>query len=165
MKPAWWHALVIRVREAVAFMRCAASIVFSLVLPAFLLGADVGAVFEPVRQKSHVETVRINHSEYTINVGGTVDMDNTTTRLYETFQIAFQNNISLTVANTGNSIVKNPRVITGGKRRWWCIEELLNEILQGAASDQEKVLLIWDFVRKNRHHDDPIFKATNSMTL
>lgn len=139
------------------FMRYATSIVFGLVLPSFLLGAEVAAVFEPVRSKSHVETVRANRAEYTIDVGGTVDMENTTTRLYETFQIAFQNNVSLTVANTGDSIVKNPRVITGGRRRWWCMEELLKEILQGAANDQEKALLIWDFVRKNRHHDDPIF--------
>jgi hypothetical protein len=139
------------------FMRHATFILFGLVLPSFLLGADVAAVFEPVRTKSRAETVRANHAEYTIDVGGTVDMDNTTTRLYETFQIAFQNNVLLTIANTGDSIVKNPRVITDGKRRCWCMEELLKEILQGATNDQEKALRIWDFVRKNRHHDDPIF--------
>jgi hypothetical protein len=67
-------------------------------------------------------------------------MENTTTRLYETFQIAFQNNVSLTVANSGDSIVKNPRISTGGRRRWWCMEGLLKEILQGAKNDQEKAL-------------------------
>jgi len=84
-------------------------------------------------------------------------MDNTTTRHYETFKIAFQNNVSLTIANTGDVTVVNPRVFTNGKRRWWCMEELLKEILAGAKDDQERALLIWEFVRQNRHHDDPIF--------
>ena len=113
--------------------------------------------FEPVRQKSHTKKIRSSQLEYSINVDGTVDMDNTTTRLYETFKIAFQNNISLTIANTGNTTVKNPRIITNGKRRWWCMEELLREILAEAKNDQEKAFFIYDFVRSNRHHDDPIF--------
>jgi len=113
--------------------------------------------FEPVRQKSHTKKTRSSQLEYSINVDGTVDMDNTTTRLYETFKIAFQNNISLTIANTGNTTVKNPRIITNGKRRWWCMEELLREILAEAKNDQEKAFFIYDFVRSNRHHDDPIF--------
>ena len=37
------------------------------------------------------------------------------------------------------------------------MEELLKEILAGAKDDQENALLIWEFVRQNRHHDDPIF--------
>jgi hypothetical protein len=128
-----------------------------LFLPAALFGGEMTDVFEPVRAKSHVEQVRTDRMNYAVDMGGTVDMDNTTTRLYETFEIAFQNNVSLTIANTGNSIVKNPRVITNGRRRWWCMKELLDEILAGAADDQEKALLIWDFVRRHRHHDDPIF--------
>jgi hypothetical protein len=36
------------------------------------------------------------------------------------------------------------------------MDGLLQETLQGAKNNQEKALLIWDFVRKNRHHDDPI---------
>lgn len=130
---------------------------FASLLPAFAFASDVAAVFKPVQEKSHTETIRASQADYSVDVAGTVDMDNTATRLYETFQIAFQNNLSLTIANTGNTIVKNPRVITNGRRRWWCMEEMLDEILQGAKNDQEEVLLIWDFVRTNRHHDDPIF--------
>ncbi len=138
-------------------IRLTTSLIVSVLLLSFAFGADVPTVFEPIAAKSHVEEIRASRADYSIEVGGTVDMDNTTTRLYETFQIAFQNNLSLTVANTGDSIVKNPRVVTNGERRWWSMEELLGEILQGAKDDQEKALLIWDFVRRHRHHDDPIF--------
>lgn len=128
-----------------------------LCFPSLLLATDVADPFQPLRTKMHVEIVSTPQVHYQINVGGTVDMDNSTTRLYETFEIAFQNNLSLTLANTGRTTVRNPRVITNGKRRWWCMEEMLDEILAGVTDDQEKALRIWDFVRKQRHHDDPIF--------
>ena len=137
--------------------RSTVPVTLTLFLPSLILAGDVAAVFQPVRDKSYVETVCTDSAEYKIDVGGTVDMDNTTTRLYETFQIAFQNNVSLTIANTGDTRVQNPRVITNGQRRWWCIEEMLEEILAGASDDQEKALRIWDFARRHRHHDDPIF--------
>lgn len=102
-------------------------------------------------------TVTSSRREYEITLGGTVDMDNTLTRSYSGFEVAFQPNISLTIANAGNVPVDNPRVVTNDKRKWWSLEELLAEILRGAENDQEKALLIWDFVRKHRHHDNPLF--------
>ena len=137
--------------------RLAASSTLSLLAVSFAFCAEVDQAFEPTTAKSHVEKITASQAEYAIDVGGTVDMDNTTTRLYETFQIAFQNNLSLTIANAGDSIVKNPRVVTNDCRRWWSMEVLLKEILTGEKDDQEKALLIWDFVRRHRHHDDPIF--------
>ncbi|MBN1806820.1 MAG: hypothetical protein JW837_16350 [Sedimentisphaerales bacterium] len=135
---------------------CTASIL--LICTCISSGNENSSVFEPVRQKSHTQKIHSGRLEYSIDMGGTVDMDNTTTRLYATFDIAFQNNISLTMENTGNTTVKNPRIITNDKRRWWCIEEMLDEILADARSDQEKAFFIFDFVRSNRHHDDPIFR-------
>ncbi|MCP4641689.1 MAG: hypothetical protein GY851_14695, partial [bacterium] len=35
--------------------------------------------------------------------------------------------------------------------------ELLKEFTEGATTDQEKIYLIWEHVRQNRHHDDPLF--------
>ena len=119
--------------------------------------SEVFSAFEPIQQKSHIQKIHSSQVEYPINMGGTVDMDNTTTRSYATFDIAFQNNVSLTLANTGITTIHNPRIITNGKRRWWCMEELLNEILAFAKNDQEKAFFIYDFVRNHRHHDDPIF--------
>lgn len=114
-------------------------------------------MFESSAPKERSVRVTTSHREYSIVMRGTADMDNTTTRYYETFEIGFQPNISLTIENTGKTPVVNPRVVTNGKRRWWCMEELLDEILAGAANDQEKALLTWDYVRRHRHHDYPIF--------
>lgn len=132
-------------------------ILFLAALPSICSGQNGPSPFEPMRKRSHVRKISSSRAEYSIDVGGTVDMNNTITRQYETFKIAFQNNVSLTIANTGNTTVTNPRVITNDKRRWWCIEEMLDEILAGAETEQEKAFLIYDFVRKHRHHDDPIF--------
>ena len=132
-------------------------IAFALLLlawPPLGRGSEGLSVFEPVGQRSHTREIRSSRVEYAVDVGGTVDMDNTTTRLYETFRIAFQNNVSLTLANTGNTTVKNPRIITNGKRRWWCMEELLREILAEASNDQEKAFLIYDFVGNAKYFND-----------
>ena len=114
-------------------------------------------MFETSAIKERVVKVRSDRKDYSIRMSGTADMDNTTTRHYETFKIGFQPNVSLTIENTGKTTVENPRVVTNGVRRWWCMEELLAEILAGATNDQEKALLIWDFVRRHRHHDNPVF--------
>jgi len=114
-------------------------------------------MFKTSARKEHVVKVTKGREEYSIHMGGTVDMDSATTRHYENFEIAFQPNISLTIENTGKTLVKNPRVVTNGRRKWWCMEELLKEILAGVRPEQEKALRIWDFANRNRHHDDPIF--------
>jgi len=98
-------------------IRRAALILFVMALPSPGWGWSGLPAFEPVREMCHVRTIRSSRAEYSIDVGGTVDMDNTTTRRYETFEIAFQNNVSLTIANTGSTTVTNPRVITNDKRR------------------------------------------------
>lgn len=120
-------------------------------------GEEPSSVFHSTPPKQHEVKVTSSRHEYDLFMDGTVDADNTTTRRHGTFQVAFQPNLSLSVENTGETPVVNPRVLVNGKRRWWSMEDLLREILAGAESDQEKALLIWDFVRKNRHHDDPIF--------
>ena len=89
-------------------------------------------------------------------MGGTADMDNTSTRRYDNFVVAFEPMVSVTVANTGSVAVVNPRVVTNGRRRWWSMEELLKDILGGATDKQEKALRIWQFARSTRYHDSPI---------
>ncbi|MDX2475697.1 MAG: hypothetical protein QNL91_18555 [Candidatus Krumholzibacteria bacterium] len=113
--------------------------------------------FTPVETRSHVEVLREDHASYQIGVGGTVDMDNTLTRKFDNVDIAFQNNESLVIANTGDTTVRNPRVVANDRGRWWSLETLLSEILAGAENNQEKALLIYEFVKNNRYHDYPIF--------
>ncbi|KKL10085.1 hypothetical protein LCGC14_2559360, partial [marine sediment metagenome] len=118
--------------------------------------AGEGGAFKVSRTPEHTEKITTGRKTYSIVMGGTADMDNTLTRIYDNFEIAFAPMVSLTVANTGDVPVANPRVITNDRRRWWCMEELLKDVLAGATTRQEKALMIWNFARANRHHDSPI---------
>ena len=121
-------------------------------------GDRIGA-FEVSAKRERALNVTSRRHEYEIRVGGTADMQNTLTRSHGSFRIAFQPNLSLAISNTGTRPVVNPRVVVNGRRRWWSMESLMDEILAGAKDDQEKALRIWDFVRKNRHHDVPLFSG------
>lgn len=115
---------------------------------------------EPFRvsgEQQHTEVVCGSAAAYTIHVGGTVDMDNTATRHHETWSIAFQNNIALTLENTGDVPVVNPRVITNDRRKWHNTESMIAEFTAGAKNDQERIYRIWEGLRQNRHHDYPLF--------
>ncbi|MEA3366049.1 MAG: hypothetical protein U9Q79_10460, partial [Candidatus Hydrogenedentes bacterium] len=109
--------------------------------------------------RTHVEEITESRRDYTVTVGGHLDMDNTMTRTHGDREIAFQNNISLVIANTGDTVVRNPRVITNNKRRWATIDEVVAEFTADAQTPQEKIYLIWENMRRNIHHDDPIMKG------
>lgn len=113
--------------------------------------------FEAGAGQLHTHIVEDAEAAYTIHVGGTADMDNTATRRHETWDIAFQNNRTLTLANTGDVPVVNPRIITNGQRNWHSVESMIAEFTAGARNRQEAVYLIWEGVRQNRHHDSPLF--------
>ncbi|MCD4830181.1 MAG: Ig domain-containing protein [Anaerohalosphaeraceae bacterium] len=91
--------------------------------------------------------------EYNITMGGTVDMDHGITRGNSNWDIGWQPNESLTIANIGSVPVENAKIIINQRGNWYTIEEMLDEALATAKSDQEKVYLIWQFVRLNRFHD------------
>ena len=119
--------------------------------------AEADDVFKPSPPKRHVEVVRSGSHSYEVAVGGTVDMDRAMTRECGTIKVAFQSNLVLTIANTGLAPVVNPWITIGGRGNWRTLDEMLAEALRGAKTDQDKIYLIWDFVRRNRHHDDPIY--------
>ncbi|HEO72576.1 MAG TPA: hypothetical protein ENN80_15065, partial [Candidatus Hydrogenedentes bacterium] len=127
-------------------------------LLACVFGADE-VVLEPSAPRTHAEVITSSRAAYSIDVGGLLDMDNTMTRDHSTRHIAFQNNLSLTIANTGDVPVVYPRVVTNGRRRWWDIEHLVSEFTEGAVDDQDRIYLIWEGMRRNMHHDDPMMEA------
>ena len=116
--------------------------------------------FEHTAPKERKVTIKDRSAHrYAIEVGGTADMDNTITFDYWTNQpnkgktvIGFQNNLSLTVENTGSAPVVNPRIVTNDRGRWWSIEAMAKEATRGATTDTEKALFIWDFCRRNSTH-------------
>jgi putative Ig domain-containing protein len=143
-------------------LACAASFVVVLALlsqPAIAQQQSQASPFHPSPPKTHVQRITTGETHYSIEMGGTLDMDNTMTRTHATRHIAFQNNESLTIANTGNVPVANPRVITNDRRRWGSLEEMLAEFTRDATNEQEKIYLIWEHMRQNMHHDDPLFNG------
>ncbi|MBN1347301.1 MAG: hypothetical protein JXQ73_31715 [Phycisphaerae bacterium] len=110
-------------------------------------------------KKSHAETVTSKRHEYGIRMGGTVDMDHALTRECGKWRVGWQPNESLTVANVGSVPVEDVKVIVNDRGDWYTLESLLDEAIGSAKSDQERVYLIWQFARSNRHHDDPLYEG------
>ncbi|HQH51569.1 MAG TPA: hypothetical protein PKY01_04045 [Candidatus Hydrogenedentes bacterium] len=137
-------------------VHCTLTVFVMVVLGAFA-GEDASP-FVSSPPRTHTECITAPHAAYVVDVAGYLDMDNTMTRSHAGRAIAFQNNVSLTIANTGGQTVRHPRIITNGKRRWATIDEMLAEFTGGARTPQEKVYLIWENMRQNMHHDDPIMK-------
>ncbi|MFQ6096176.1 MAG: putative Ig domain-containing protein [Armatimonadota bacterium] len=128
-----------------------------ILLVASTAWADDESPFVVVGPKTHSEIITTARREYTIVLGGTVDMDNTTTRGCGSYEVAFQPNISLEIENVGTTPVVDPWIVINGVRDWRTIDTMLSEALRGARDDQEKVYFIYEFARSHRYHDSPLF--------
>lgn len=115
----------------------------------------IGDVATPV--KRHVEVIRGSRHEYTLRLGGNLDFENSHTRHNTGFNVAFQPNVSLTIANTGDRPVLWPKLVANGARDWSTYESLLADFTRGATNDQERALFIWQTARENRYHCSPLF--------
>jgi len=111
----------------------------------------------PAVQKDHVEEISASRHEYAIEMGGTLDMDNTSTLPGSNRYIAFQNNVQLTIENIGETPVVNPRLAINDRGNWYTFDSLLAEFTRGAETDQEKVYFIWQTMRENLYHSSPLF--------
>ncbi len=60
--------------------------------------------------------------------------------------------ISLKIANTGNGLVRNPRIIVNNQKNWYSATDIADEAIAGASTPREKAFAIWNFVRRNRYH-------------
>lgn len=109
------------------------------------------------RTLQHTEVIRGSRQVYTLHLGGTLDYDTTATRLNDNLKIGFQPNLSLTIANTGDTPVRWPKLVANGERDWSTYESLLEDFTRGATTDQERALFIWQRARWNRHHELPLF--------
>ncbi|MBD3291502.1 MAG: hypothetical protein GF393_01150, partial [Armatimonadia bacterium] len=126
-----------------------------------LLIVALSPAFAATQPRQHVETIpsEAPRHEYAIPVGGTLDMDRTLTRSHGDIEIAFQNNVSLTIANMGDTPVVNPRLVINERGDWWTFESMLAEFTRGAATDQERAMLIWEHMREPRYHQVPLFSS------
>jgi len=107
--------------------------------------------------KIHSELIESASREYTIHLGGTVDMDNSTTRGYQSYEVAFQPNISLEIENLGSTPVADPWIIINDVRDWRTIDSIIAEATRGATDEQDRLLLLYEFIRSNRYHTRLLF--------
>lgn len=122
--------------------------------PHSMLGGIEGL---PQTEHTHVEEITSSSAEYTIEMGGTLDMENTLTVASANYRIAFQPNIQLTIENTGDTPVVNPRLVINDRGNWYTFDSLLEEFTRGAETDQDRVYLIWENMRRNLYHESPVF--------
>ncbi len=111
----------------------------------------------PAVQKQQTEQITSGRHQYDINMGGTLDMMNTRTLASSNCYITFQNNIDLTIENTGDVPVVNPRLVVNDRGNWYTFDSLLKEFTRGAKTDQDRVYLIWENMRQNLYHETPLF--------
>jgi len=111
----------------------------------------------PAVRKERVERVTSSHHQYDIDMGGTLDMENTRTLTTNNCYITFQNNLELTIENTGAVPVVNPRLVINDRGNWYTFDSLLEEFTRGAKTEQERVYLIWENMRQNLYHETPLF--------
>jgi len=111
----------------------------------------------PATLQEHVERITASRHEYAIEMGGTLDMENTRTLTSGNCYVAFQNNVALTIENVGDMPILNPRLVVNDRGDWYTFDSLLSEFMRGAKTDQEKVYLIWENMRQNLYHQVPLF--------
>ncbi|MGC9317763.1 MAG: putative Ig domain-containing protein [Armatimonadota bacterium] len=111
----------------------------------------------PCTERTHVEEITTSEHEYEIEMGGTLDMENTLTVASSNYRVAFQPNLQLTIENAGDTPVVNPRLVINDRGNWYTFESLLEEFTRGAQTDQERVYLIWQNMRMNLYHESPLF--------
>ncbi len=62
---------------------------------------------------------------------------------------------SFTIRNVGDDVVESPRIVVNGRRNWFSTPTILAEILRPEMTEREKAIAVWDFLARNRYHDQP----------
>ncbi|MBF0199662.1 MAG: transglutaminase domain-containing protein, partial [Planctomycetes bacterium] len=110
------------------------------------------------RIKSHEEVTQQSLHDYEIKMAGQVDLEHLQVQTSYTKNTLWQPHISLRITNESSSPLVNPSIEINGLKTWLGRKELTERIIKGAKNDQEKVYLIWDFLRKHCHNDFPVFE-------
>jgi hypothetical protein len=109
------------------------------VLPALAVALFATAAAGPDSTKEYSVVIDRPDSEYTIDVGGTMDPEN----------------LGITIENLGDAPVVNPRVTVNGLYDWYDAKSLAAEITRGCSTDEEKALAIWSWIRYRTYQRSP----------
>jgi hypothetical protein len=78
-------------------------------------------------------------SEYTVEVGGTIDPEN--------LEIIFE--------NVGETAVANPRMTVNGLYDWYDVKSIVEEVTRDCKTDEEKAMALWSWVLYKRFQRSP----------
>lgn len=112
---------------------------------AFGVGQEEAGV---IRYRRRGESVRHSSARYDIHVAGTLGPRNTA-RGGHNWTPRFQPNAALTIRNSGNVAVRNPRLAINGKGPWSSGPDLAAQAVGQWQTDEEKAFACWDFVRSH----------------
>jgi len=93
----------------------------------------------PVSAREFSVEVTSDSAAYTVTVGGTRDPANE----------------YIVIENIGDVPVENPRISVNGKYNWYSIDTMLDEILRGCVTDEEKAFAIWSWILHRRFQRSP----------
>jgi hypothetical protein len=94
-----------------------------------------------------------NDTTVQIQMEGFLDSYNTFT--YPNVTV-FEPMVSLSISNQSDTIVRHPRVVINNRKNWFDIQSLRSECFEGANTEKEKALALWQFFRNNRlHYNEP----------
>lgn len=103
--------------------------------------------------KNHVQAIDSPHGEFEVNLGGSIDGRMTRDPIgYWAYDQYWEPNISVTLANTGNSVIKNPWLRRQGMPDTRTLQSIVASIIKPGMSDKEKARRIWEFEINNRFH-------------
>ena len=69
-------------------------------------------------QKEFTEVIKGAEKEYSIEMKGKLDFENSSTRAHNDWVVSFQPNLSLTLENIGDTLIENPKIIINDRGNW-----------------------------------------------
>jgi hypothetical protein len=101
----------------------------------------------------HVQSIATSSQEYSVKVGGSVDGESLRDPVGDGNYIqSWENNLWTRLENVGSEIVVNPWIHIDGQRRWHCIEQIVESVVEPDMSEADRARAIWEFARRHRYH-------------
>jgi len=101
----------------------------------------------------HVQSIATSSQEYSVKVGGSVDGESLRDPVgYGNYIQSWENNLWTRLENVGSEIVVNPWIHIDGQRRWHCIEQIVESVVEPDMSEADRARAIWEFARRHRYH-------------
>ena len=120
-----------------------------------VLGADLRRGWQTMTRREHVEDIADKRHGYRIEMGGTMDGENTRSPVgYQVYDQAFEPNFFVRMENMGDAPVVNPWLMANG-RDWRTLASIVAGVVTPEMTEAEKAMALWTFQRGCRFHASP----------